>query len=104
MPAKLKNTSDRHPSKLYLQEWLRKNDTTAEGLADRLNTSKSVISKLANGKQQYTQEWLERIAYVFNCAPTALLRDPNIESADEIISKLSPSAKERALKVLKALT
>lgn len=103
MKNRLKPDENRYPSKLYLHEWLRKKELTAEALAEKLNTSKSVISKLANGRQQYTQEWLERMAFVFNCQPTALLRNPEIESADEIIEKLSPEAQTRALKVLKAL-
>jgi len=104
MTAKQARSSDRHSSKLYLHEWLKKKQLTAEGLAEKLNTSKSVVSKLANGRQQYTQDWLERISFVFNCDPVALLRDPDCESADEILKKLDKDARERALKVLKALT
>lgn len=103
MKNRLKPDENRRPSKLYLHAWLSKKEITAESLAEKLNTSKSVISKLANGRQQYTQEWLERMAFVFECEPTALLRDPEIESADEIVSKLSPEAQRRAIKVLKAL-
>ncbi|WP_167522206.1 helix-turn-helix domain-containing protein [Brucella tritici] len=104
MSEKHTSAPDRHTSKLYLHEWLKKKQLTAEGLAEKLNTSKSVISKLANGRQQYTQDWLERISFVFACDPIALLRDPNCESADEILNKLDKDARERALKVLKALT
>lgn len=104
MPAKEKTTSSRRPSKLYLQAWLKKKDITAENLAERLNTSKSVISKLATGRQQYTQEWLERIAFAFDCEPVALLRDPENESAVEILEQLPPATIERAIKILKALS
>jgi len=104
MSTNRNHAPERHPSRLYLHEWLRKKQLTAEGLAERLNTSKSVISKLANGRQQYTQEWLERISFALNCEPTALLRDPDCESADEILNRLPKEARERALKVLKALT
>lgn len=104
MASRLKPEENRRISKLHLHAWLKKNKLTVEALADQLNTSKSVISKLANGRQQYTQEWLERIAFIFKCEPTALLRDPDIESADDLISQLSPEGRERAMNVLKALS
>lgn len=103
MANRLKPDENRRASKLHLHAWLKKKKLTVEALADQLNTGKSVVSKLANGRQQYTQEWLERIAFIFDCEPTALLRDPDFESADEIISTLSDEARERALNVLKAL-
>lgn len=104
MPIKSKHAKPRRHSKLYLHEWLKKRNLTAEGLAEQLDTSKSVVSKLANGRQQYTQEWLERIAFALNCDPIALLRDPSHESADDFLAGLTPDERERALKVLKALT
>lgn len=104
MANRLKPEENRRTSTLHLHAWLKRKKLTVEALADQLNTSKSVISKLANGRQQYTQDWLERIAFVFNCEPTALLRDPDIESADELISNLSPEGRVRALNVLKALS
>lgn len=103
MPVKLKNTGDRKVSQLHLQAWLRYRDMTAEELASKLDTSKSVISKLLTGKQRYNQDWLERIAFVLNCDVPALLRDPHRPSADEIIDKMSEVDRERSINILKAM-
>ncbi|MFD1199979.1 helix-turn-helix domain-containing protein [Brucella gallinifaecis] len=72
MPDFLKNKSTR----LYLFEWIDFRKTSAQQLAKRIKTSKSVISKLGNGKQRYNQDWLEKIAEGLQCDPVDLLRHP----------------------------
>lgn len=103
MPVKLKDTGDRRASHLHLQSWLRKRSMTAEELAARLDTSKSVISKLLNGRQRYNQDWLERIAFVLDCEVAALLRDADKPSANELLDNMSDVDRDRSINILKAM-
>lgn len=90
----------RRPAKVFLKEWLEYRGLTAERLADRLDVSKGQISKLMNGKQRYNQDWLEMIAFALDCEVPELYRSPQAPTANELLSKMTPEAKETALKVL----
>lgn len=90
MPTRIHHTNNRRPAHVYLREWLEFRALTAEQLAGRLDTSKSVVSKLLNGKQRYNQDWLERIAYALNCEVPDLYRDPHAPTRDELLQRATP--------------
>lgn len=90
----------RRPARLYIPEWLAHRGLTAEQLAGRLETSKSVVSKLVNGKQRYNQDWLERIAFALNCEVQELFRPPMAPTANELLAKMPPTVQETAINVL----
>lgn len=71
-------SGNRRPARIYLREWLTHRGLTAEQLADRVDTSKSVISKLETGSQRYNQDWLERIAFALDCDVPDLYRPPRL--------------------------
>lgn len=104
MPARIHHTSHRRPAKIFLAEWLAYRGLTAEQLAGRMETSKSVISKLVNGRQRYNQDWLERIAYALNCEVRELYRPPAVPTAEELLSMMTPEARETAMNVLENLS
>lgn len=89
MPTRI-HTQNRRPARVYLREWLDYRNLTAEQLAGRIDTSKSVVSKLETGKQRYNQDWLERIAYALNCEVPDLYRDPNRMTAEDLLRSASP--------------
>ncbi|TIV83835.1 MAG: helix-turn-helix transcriptional regulator [Mesorhizobium sp.] len=91
----------RRPLRVYLREWLEHEGVTAEQLAGRMETSKSVVSKLMNGRQRYNQDWLERIAYALNREDVQeLLRPPLAPTANELLSRMPPETRETAINVL----
>lgn len=90
----------RKPSKIYLKEWLDYRHLTAERLADRLDVNKGQISKLMSGKQRYNQDWLERIAFALNCEVQELYREPTAPTAAELLARMPPEVRERAMRVL----
>lgn len=90
----------RRPARIFLQEWLDFRRLTAEQLAGRMETSKSVVSKLINGRQRYNQDWLERIAYALDCEVIQLYRPPTAPTATELLAEMSPETRETAMKVL----
>jgi len=99
MPTKIHHRN-RRPARLFLREWLDYRGLTAEQLAGRLDTSKSVISKLMNGRQRYNQDWLEAIAFALDCEVDQLFRPPTAPTADELLAQMDPRARETAMKVL----
>jgi transcriptional regulator with XRE-family HTH domain len=99
MPTPIRNKL-RRPARVYLQEWIEYRGLTAEQLAGRLETSKSVVSKLMTGKQRYNQDWLEAIAYALDCEVQQLYRPPTAPTANELLSMMTPEARETAMNVL----
>lgn len=91
---------NRRPAHVYLRDWLAYRSLSADQLAGRMDTSKSVVSKLINGQQRYNQDWLERIAFALNCDVPDLYRPPNAPTANELLSQMPPELQETALKVL----
>lgn len=100
MPIGIHNTAHRRPARIYLKEWVEYRGLTYEQLAGRLETSKSVISKLANHRQRYNQDWLERIAWALDCEVAQLYRPPTAPTADELLAQMSPDDRERAIRIL----
>lgn len=77
---------------------------TAERLAGRLDTSKSVISKLVNGKQRYHQDWLEALAYALDCEVHELYRPPDAPTANELLARMDPEMRTSAIRFLQDMS
>lgn len=99
MPTPIRNKL-RRPARVYLQEWIEHRGLNAEQLAGRLETSKSVVSKLVTGKQRYNQDWLEAIAYALDCDVAQLYRPPNAPTANELLAQMPPETQATAMNVL----
>jgi transcriptional regulator with XRE-family HTH domain len=61
----------------FIKQWREYRDLTQDDLAERLETSKASISRIENGEQAYTQDFLEACADALRTDPASLLmRDP----------------------------
>lgn len=100
MPTKIHSTAHRRPANVYLREWIDFRGLNQEQVAGRLDTSKSVVSKLVSGKQRYTQVWLERFAWALDCEVWQLYHPPEAPTADELLRDMEPEVRETAMKVL----
>jgi len=103
MPTQIRHKL-RRPARVFLKEWLDYRGITAEQLAGRLETGKSVVSKLMNGRQRYNQDWLEAIAYALDCEVPELYRPPTAPTANELLARMSPETRDAALNVLRDLS
>jgi len=68
--------------------------------------SKATLSRIETGKQPYTQDTLEALAWALNCEPADLImRDPTSEawSIWDDLKKMPPEQRKRAIKILRAL-
>ena len=94
----------RTPVRWYVREWREKRGLTQDALALRLDTDKSVISQLENGKRRMNDGWIAGFAFAFGIEPGDLLRDPNAPTLDELLSKASPADRLMIVDFIKRLT
>lgn len=100
--VKLVDGVERRPH--FIQKWREwrglSQDDVMNRLADRMEGfSKTSLSRVENGKQPYSQDWLEGLAWVFHCTPAEMLMmPPDDPRADllKMLPKLSGGRLERA--------
>lgn len=69
----------------YLEAWRRFRGFTQEALAEKLDTTSSVISYLEQGERGLSAKWLRRLAVVLETTPGMILdHDPTELDADVI--------------------
>lgn len=92
-------------SRHFIREWREHRKLTQDQLAERLETSKTSISRIETGKQPYTQDTLDRLAWALRCSPADLLmRNPlDPEAPWSIWDSLKPAQRRQAIRLLKAL-
>jgi len=65
-------------SRTYLREWREFRQLTQEQAAERLNISRTLLSKIENAKSPYTQGFMEAAAEAYHCEVADLImRDPH---------------------------
>lgn len=101
--AHIANMADRN----YLQQWREYCGFTQEELAEKVGTTKSVISLLENEKRPLSSKWLRRLADALKTTPGRILDvDPN-ETGAEILNiwdHMKNDDRERAVRLLRSLT
>lgn len=97
----------------YFRDWRKYRNLTQEQVADRLSVlddprlpaTTSSLSRIENGKQEYTRRIVEALAEVYQCEPHELLgHNPMV--AGEVIDYLhfmDRRSADQAIEVLKAL-
>lgn len=81
MPARIGNPARRR--RHFIKEWREYRGLTQEQLAERVNTTKTTISRLEDLKQGYTQDGLDAIADALGAHVADLLTHaPPLEKAE----------------------
>lgn len=88
------------------RKWRDHFQLTQDQVAERANLPKSTISKLENGKLEYTKGHLEALAHAYGIDPSDLIgRLPGApHELTLLINKIPPENRDAAIAVLKALT
>jgi DNA-binding XRE family transcriptional regulator len=94
----------------YLKEWRTTKrpgfePMTQQELADKLDTSKSVISDMERGELQLSPKWLRRIAPILKTQPGHILdHDPADLDSDiiDIWAHIDVGDRDQAMRVLKS--
>lgn len=91
----------------YLRQWREKAKLSQEELADRVGTTKSVISLLENEKRPLSSKWLRKLAEALGTTPGRILDiNPEEASADilDIWDHIRVTDRPTAVRVLRSLT
>lgn len=68
----------RQLGRTFLRQWREYRMLTQEQAAERLNVSRTLLSKIENAKSPYTQGFMEAAAEAYRCEVADLImRDPN---------------------------
>ena len=102
MPV-LSGPKSKRPSRVFLKEWREAKHLSQDQLAGRMDTSKSVVSKLENGRQRYSQDWLEAYAFALGVEVPQLFRHPEAPTPDELLARMTPDQQKQAVAVLETL-
>lgn len=96
---------NRAPQRHFIQQWRKHRGLSQEQLADRIGIDRTSISKIENGKQEYSQGFLEAVAYALMCEPADLImRDPTKPSAIWSIWEAIPEMdRPKAIAILSTL-
>lgn len=89
--------------RLYLKEYRERAGLSQDQLAERMETTKATISRIENGRRDYTGGFLEAAANALGLADGSVFYHPPAEG--DVFGKLasaSPSERERAIAVMDA--
>lgn len=87
----------------HLRAWREKRGLSQDELADKVGTTKSVISLLENEKRPLSSKWLRKFAEALDTKPGYILDyDPNDISSDvfDIWDRIDTSDRAQAARVL----
>jgi DNA-binding Xre family transcriptional regulator len=93
----------KQPIRWYLKEWRKHRHLTLQQVADRLDTSPSVLSDLENGKKRINEDWMAGFAWAYQCDPSDLLRDPAMPTRDELLAMGTPDQLRAAMQLIKTM-
>lgn len=94
----------RTPVKWYVREWRESRGLTQDAVASRLDTDKSVISQLENGKRRMNDGWIAGFSFAFAIEPSDLLRDPNAPTLEDLLKGATAKDREMIVDFIKRLT
>lgn len=84
-----------------IKEWRNKRGLSQEKVAEAMGIKKAAVSKLEQGKMNLTQDYMNRFAKIFHCAPQELL--PSGNASNDQISQADMAVVQILHGVLKIL-
>lgn len=94
----------RNLGRTFLKEWREYRGLTQEQAAERLNISRTLLSKIENAKSPYSQGLLEAAAEAYRCEPADLImRDPEspVWSIYDTLKALPKAQQEHVEQIVK---
>jgi transcriptional regulator with XRE-family HTH domain len=92
------------PVRWYLKEWRKFRGLTQMVVAERLETTHSVISELESGARRMNDDWMAGFAFAYGIEPADLLRDPNAPTVADLLRSAPREDQERIIDFIKRLT
>jgi transcriptional regulator with XRE-family HTH domain len=87
------------PLTLYFKQWRKSAKLTQEQLAELLNVSAATVSRIENGKRDYTGKYLTAFVHFIRCPLPGdpLNRTPDDISIDSRIARIKDPEKRRRI-------
>lgn len=83
----------------YIPEWAEARDLTQADLSRELGADKSVVSRWYGGSTP-SEDWQEKLAALFQCAPEALFRHPDDDWLSRFFAGRTQDEIDRAKQLL----
>jgi len=91
------------PTQIFISHRREDRKLSQEQLANRIGTTKGVISRWENNKRDITLGALGAIAEALGCTVEDLFRDPAQPDANELLRDMDDTTKRQAVRLIKAL-
>jgi len=91
------------PVRIFISHRREDLKLSQEQLANRVGTTKGVISRWENGKRDITLGALGAIAEALGCTVEDLFRDPAQPDANELLRDMDDTTRRQAVRLIKAL-
>lgn len=90
----------RHPSQLFLREWLVKRGLEQKQVAERMEIEPGTVSKLLNGRMKLNIEYLASFADALDLSVADLFRHPDMPTRDELLAMGTPAELRAAMQLV----
>lgn len=87
----------------HVKAWRLKSKLTLDQVADLIDYNKGSLSEIENYKKSLLEWHIYALSEVFGVEPSAIFRDPNEQSLDELIQDASPETKQSIFVMAAAL-
>jgi transcriptional regulator with XRE-family HTH domain len=81
------------PVRWYLREWRKKRGLTLEQVAERLDTTRGLISEFERGAKRVNDDWVAGFCWAYDVEPAQLLHHPDSPTLDERLKDASDEQK-----------
>lgn len=94
---------NRHPSQLYLREWIAERGLEQKQVAERMEIEPGTVSKLLNARMKLTIEYLSGFADALDVSVSDLFRHPKTPTRDELLAMGTPDQLRAAMQLIETM-
>lgn len=93
----------RHPSQLFLREWIDERRLEQRQVAERMGIEPGTVSKLINGRMKLTIEYLSGFDDALDIAVSDLFRHPRTPTQNELLAMGTPEQLRAAMQLIQTM-
>lgn len=94
---------NRHPSQLFLREWIAERGLEQKQVAERMEIEPGTVSKLINSRMKLTIEYLAGFADALDVSVSDLFRHPKAPTRDELLAMGTPEQLRAAMQLIQTM-
>lgn len=102
-PMAIARIGNRHPSQLFLREWIDERGLEQKQLAERMEIEPGTVSKLLNGRMKMTIEYLSGFSDALDLSVSDLFRHPKTPTQSELLAMGTPEQLRAAIQLIQTM-